>query len=216
MKDQNKMSTENKEHKVYLLKNTVNNKVYIGATTQEYKVRMNNGTGYRLCPAVYAAIKEYGADKFSYETLDTASSKKDAADLERKYIELYDSRNPEKGYNMRKGGAGSDGVLTEVGREVLSQSHSKETIEKRRTSRMETQEVQNQVVADYKAGMTINAIKAKYDFGGNGKVYRILDANKVERLNDFTKWTGKTHTPETKEKMSIVREKYWENQNNSQ
>lgn len=107
---------------------------------------------------------------------------------------------------------------TEVAKKLISdklknKSHSKERIKKRRQSRMESQEIQNQVIIDYKSGMTIKAIKEKYGFGGNGKIYRILDANNVERLNNFTKWTGKTHSIETKIKMSKARKKYFKNHN---
>lgn len=41
-------------------------------------------------------------------------------------------------------------------------------------------------------------------------IYRILDRNNVKRINNFSKWEGKEHSKETKEKMSKFRKEYWE------
>jgi len=59
--------------------------------------------------------------------------------------------------------------------------------------------------------MTIKDIKAKYNFGGNGKFYRILDENNIPRSGDRGKsFRGKKHLPETIEKMKASHVELWD------
>ena len=55
--------------KIYLLKNNVNNKIYIGQTWAErLEDRMGkNGSQYKNSAYIYNAIKKYGAENFSYD-----------------------------------------------------------------------------------------------------------------------------------------------------
>lgn len=204
----------NNLNKIYLLINKIDGKVYVGQTWYDYKYRMRkNGIGYIGCVHLYAAIQKYGIENFKYLTLAECKTQEEADKLEVYFINKYDSCNSKKGYNLKNGGIHgemSDESKQKISKTLTGKKHSQERIEQRRKSRMESQEIQDQVVADYKAGMTIKAIKEKYNFGGNGKVYRILDNNGIERLNDFSKWTGKTHSEDTKEKMSRARHKYWQ------
>lgn len=48
--------------------------------------------------------------KWNYEVLEYAETREELNQLERHYIELYDSTNSQKGYNSTKGGDGTDGV----------------------------------------------------------------------------------------------------------
>lgn len=48
--------------------------------------------------------------KWSYEVLEYADTREELNQLERHYIELYNSTNSQKGYNSTKGGDGTDGV----------------------------------------------------------------------------------------------------------
>ena len=87
--------------------NKINNKVYIGKTCQEPEVRFgSNGCGYRACPHFYNAIKKYGWDNFDHKILYEGLSLEEANRLEKQTINQFDSRNPEKGYNIRIGGDG--------------------------------------------------------------------------------------------------------------
>lgn len=45
---------------IYMHKNKINKKVYIGQTIQEPKDRWKNGAGYKTCTKFYNAIKKYG------------------------------------------------------------------------------------------------------------------------------------------------------------
>ena len=90
---------------IYKATNKINGKSYIGQTV-DYKTRLWQ---HRRCYEkedckFHDAIKEFGFDNFEWEVVETCESKEEANNLERKYIELYNSyRN---GYNDNKGGVG--------------------------------------------------------------------------------------------------------------
>ena len=90
---------------IYIIRNTVNNKVYIGQT----KVSVTTRWQEHLRHAKYGdqiinrAMRKYGVDKFYVETLEICNI--DVIDYrEMYYIDLYDSTNKSKGYNVSIGG----------------------------------------------------------------------------------------------------------------
>lgn len=90
---------------IYLHKNIINNKVYIGQTCQSPKDRWKNGAGYASCKYFYAAIQKYGWENFEHIILEQGEFTQKAANIiEQYYIKKYDSTNPKKGYNITKGG----------------------------------------------------------------------------------------------------------------
>ena len=89
---------------VYLHKNLKNQKVYIGQTSQSVQKRWNNGKGYVSSPHFYAAIQKYGWDNFEHIILKEKLTAEEADYWEKYYISLYQSQQPEKGYNILSGG----------------------------------------------------------------------------------------------------------------
>ena len=90
---------------IYIIRNIVNNKVYIGQT----KVSVTTRWQEHLRHAKYGdqvinrAMRKYGIDKFYVETLEICNI--DVIDYrEMYYIDLYDSTNKSKGYNVSIGG----------------------------------------------------------------------------------------------------------------
>lgn len=90
---------------IYIIRNTVNSKVYIGQT----KVSVDQRWKEHLRHAQYGdqlinrAMKKYGVDKFYVETLEICDI--DVLDeREMYYIDLYDSTDKSKGYNVSIGG----------------------------------------------------------------------------------------------------------------
>lgn len=89
---------------IYKILNSCNSKIYIGATTQTIEQRFkahlyecNRGAQMRL----YKAMRKYGTINFHIELIDdTANSLEKLRELENYYIDLYDTKNPEKGYNV--------------------------------------------------------------------------------------------------------------------
>lgn len=84
-------------------------KVYIGCTSHtQLSHRFGvGGSGYMNQKVVWTAIQRLGWKNFTHEVLERCESRTYASERERFYINLYDSTNPEKGYNVRPGGLGA-------------------------------------------------------------------------------------------------------------
>lgn len=103
---------EERKYCVYKHTNKINGKVYIGQTGQKPERRWGNqGSGYKANPYFYNAIKKYGWDNFEHEIIDFNLTLEESNELEIELINKFDSRNPEKGYNLKSGG--SNGELAE-------------------------------------------------------------------------------------------------------
>lgn len=90
---------------IYIIKNTVNSKVYVGQTRtsvdQRWKEHLRHAQyGDQI---INRAMKKYGVDKFYIETLEICEvSILDEREIY--YIDLYDSTDKSKGYNVSIGG----------------------------------------------------------------------------------------------------------------
>jgi group I intron endonuclease len=83
---------------IYKITNTVNNKSYVGYTTDpqaRWEAHRHN-QGSRL---VFQAIKKYGVDKFTFEVIA-----KDTVENEQQYINDHNTMAP-NGYNLTEGGS---------------------------------------------------------------------------------------------------------------
>lgn len=101
---------ENKKYTVYMHKNKINNKVYVGITCQKTNYRWGAGSGYRQQPKFYNAIKKYGWDNFEHIILFENLSFEEAKQKEIEIISKYNAFTKKYGYNATKGGDGSNGV----------------------------------------------------------------------------------------------------------
>ena len=87
---------------IYIIKNLVNNKVYIGQTKRTIHVRFlehSRDTG----SALYNDMCRYGRSSFTYELLHTCKDEY-ATQWEHYFICKYDATNPTFGYNKIAGG----------------------------------------------------------------------------------------------------------------
>lgn len=106
---------------IYIISNSVNNKVYIGQTVSDINFRFRKHKAQRncknVCSALYSAFKKYGTDKFKVESLTSGDySKIELNALEIFYIKEYNSLSP-NGYNLQSGG-GSFRVAESVKRKT--------------------------------------------------------------------------------------------------
>jgi len=92
---------------VYKIENDINHKLYIG---------MHSWDGVGVDPDYFGsaqgrhwkcAIKKYGKSHFHLSVIEYCSQE-ELPDKEKYYIKLYDTTNPEKGYNISLGGNGGD------------------------------------------------------------------------------------------------------------
>ena len=90
---------------IYIIRNTINSKIYIGQTRVSVEQRWKEHLRHAQYgnQVINRAMKKYGIDKFYIETLEIC----DISVLDYRemfYIDLYDSTNKSKGYNVSIGG----------------------------------------------------------------------------------------------------------------
>lgn len=86
-------------YSVYKHTNLINNKSYIGITSQKCENRWGlNGKGYELQPKFYHAIQKYGWDNFQHDILYTNLDKETALKIEANLIQTYNTIK--NGYNV--------------------------------------------------------------------------------------------------------------------
>ena len=89
---------------VYYHKNKIDGKYYVGIT-KNTKNRWQS-SHYKKNPHFWRAIQKYGWNDFDHVILFTDLPKKQAIEIEIYLIAKFDLRNPNKGYNITKGGEG--------------------------------------------------------------------------------------------------------------
>ncbi len=101
------------KYTVYMHKCLKNNKVYIGITNNTKRRWRNGGIEYRPPKkdnqngrSFWNAIQKYGWENFESVVLEYGLTFEQAIEVEKGYIELYDSTNKSRGYNISKGGNG--------------------------------------------------------------------------------------------------------------
>ena len=112
---------------IYKLTNTLNNKIYIGLTTESVSERCRK----RIAEAKYRdsrnsyilnAIRKYGSEVFKVEQIDAANSLEELQQKEIFYIQQYNSTDRKIGYNLTKGGEGNLGLkMSDVTKEKIRQ-----------------------------------------------------------------------------------------------
>ena len=122
------------EYFVYMHRNKINGKCYIGRTklcgTKRFQ---SNGTGYRRQPGFYEDIKKYGWDSFEHLVLKDNLTVEEANAAEREYIIQYDTIR--KGYNVALGFSyhhteDTRRILSEKAKSRPRRKHTEETKKK--------------------------------------------------------------------------------------
>jgi group I intron endonuclease len=113
---------------IYIITNVVNGKQYIGQTIQKVRKRFNDHKSSALinktgCDYLWRAMRKYGTDSFMVEVI--VECKKDLLDeYEEMFVDMYDTTNPSKGYNLQNGG--KTHAITDAIRQNMSMSKKKE------------------------------------------------------------------------------------------
>jgi len=127
---------KNNYGQIYMIENTINNKKYIGQTTNE-KVLHGRYRGNTLCESVKNthlknSIRKYGEENFKISQICVCDTKEELNEKEIYYINLYNTTNSIYGYNKHKGGLGgkqSDEVINRIRQSCVD--HWKHNEEKR-------------------------------------------------------------------------------------
>ena len=117
-------------HYLYRITNQLNGKVYIGQSNSKrrwsqhkYFARHPEQTGQYI----HYAMAKYGVDNFVFETIATCKTQEDTDEVESLLIIQYDSRNKNKGYNLRIGGTeGGRGAISDETKEKIRQATIKQ------------------------------------------------------------------------------------------
>lgn len=94
-----------KKRGVYQIKNLVTNKIYIGSTITSfiYRWRQHHSKlkmGKHENAHLQSSYIKYGDSNFEYTVLYVGTSLEDIRTREQEFINILDSCNPDKGYNM--------------------------------------------------------------------------------------------------------------------
>lgn len=144
--------------KIYIIRNDVNDKVYIGQTKRSIEKRFQEHTTLTEAKRslVFArAIQKYGADKFHVELLQdglTSTEALDAAEI--RYIKEFGSIAP-NGYNVTDGGLGHDPLV-----------------------------VDETLVLDYLSGLSIRAVAEKHGCSASKVKKHVLASGNKMRTNN--------------------------------
>ncbi len=80
-------------------------KVYVGITHKDASERWKDGEGYKTNFELYSDIRKYGWENgFFHQIVREDLSFEKAKEAESFFVDMYDSTNPEKGYNHNPGG----------------------------------------------------------------------------------------------------------------
>jgi group I intron endonuclease len=188
---------------VYICRNTIDGKVYIGKTVKDLATRRSwhqatalRGEGWRF----HRALRKHGLAAFEWGVLFEGN---DPGELDRKeceYIAEYKSNGPD-GYNLTRGGDGATGRAPEVMERIAAfhrgRKRSPETKKRisdaaagkrNRLGAVLTMETKRKIAASLAGHDLPEGVKAKI-----GEAFR-----------------GKPKSPEQRAKMSEARKRWWE------
>ena len=104
---------------IYMHKNKINGKVYIGQTCQKPERRWDNGKRYTHCSAFYRAIQKYGWENFEHIILFEHLNHEEANQKEIELIQYYKSTDRKYGYNCQLGG--NDKTISKEGKQKIKE-----------------------------------------------------------------------------------------------
>lgn len=166
-------SEEDRRWCVYIHRNKINNKAYIGITHLVLKKRWGkDGNGYRTSILFYRAIQKYGWNNFEHIIWAENLTEAEAQKWERRLIALFKTNGlkfskPSYGYNMTDGGEGTPGCPR-------------------------SDEFRHKISVARKGALVSNETRNKL---------RIIMKEKFKNPEDNPMY-GKKHTDETKKKIS--------------
>lgn len=143
--------------KIYIIKNKLNNKIYIGQTVlsiqERFKTHLKLARTLETSQYIHKAINKYGKENFTINLLQcNIPSQKELNNWEEFYIKTYNSLN--KGYNLCPGGC------------------------QWRKPKHKAWEYKNEIIKLYKEGLSTRKIAEQYDCSAK-LIKDILKVNNV-------------------------------------
>lgn len=201
---------------VYIHRNIINNKLYIGITSRCVEERWGvNGCNYskKNQPAFSGAIQKYGWDNFEHIIFAENLTEEKAKYMEKLLIAMYQTnctkyKNPTYGYNMTDGGEGSSGrVCSEETRRKISEANSNPSEETRQkisyAARNRSQETREKISKSAKERFKDLKNHPMYGKHLSEEIKKKLSESTKERYKnpENNPFYGKKHTEESKKKI---------------
>lgn len=201
--------TEN-NYCIYVHTNKFNGKKYIGQTCRSPKIRWKNGEGYKKSPYFYHAIKKYGWDCFEHEILYINLSCDDANKIENNLITLFNTNDPNFGYNIKDGGGGGGKLPQEIKNKISNSLKGRPGVNKGKKFGPMSKEQKQKISKANKGHHHTEKTKRKMSeshIGKNnpfyGKHHTKKAREKISKAGIGNKYNlGKHHSDETKKKLS--------------
>ena len=162
------LEVENMNYIVYEHVNKINGKKYIGITSQSISDRSGAyGSKYKT-PLFRADIDKYGWDNFEHNIIAENLTREEAEMWEDCLINYLDLKNPEKGYNIHKGGTGGY---------FLGQHHTSQAKQKISQARKEQgfNEIHKKHLSESKQGVKHPRAKKVYQYTLDGELIKVWD-----------------------------------------
>lgn len=181
---------------IYLIKNNINGKCYVGLTTKSIETRwkqhLKEAKKNNPRP-LYSSIRKYGEEAFDVVLLEDIDSLSKLQDAERKWIKYFSSDTDDKGYNLTPGGNGFIGSPPQEMRRKISASLLGHTM---------SEETKDKIASSLRGKSLPQEVKNKI------KTSLARPACKELRRQ---KSIGKTHTELSKEKIKSSMRSVWSN-----
>lgn len=162
-----------------------NDKVYVGITCTSLEFRWGkNGYKYNTQQLMWRAIQKYGWDNIQHIVVATCLTRDEANHMERNLIEMYDSANPEHGYNVDLGGQGS-------GR--MSQS-TKDKLVKAKTGTKMSEETKRKMSVSHVGRKHTPETLAKMSTSQIGRKHTEESKRRMSEVKKGKKWTAEQYT----------------------
>lgn len=145
------------DYVVYIHRNKLNGKVYVGQTCQLSERWKGKGKNYFNSIKFYNALKKYGWDNFTHEVIYSNLNKEAADRLEKELICKYNSIK--NGYNLKEGG--SRGNLSKESLKKISNSLKRGYKEHpERIEKIRHKAIGREIPKEVRTKMSLNSQKA--------------------------------------------------------
>ena len=104
-------------------------KRYVGMTCKKPMYRWNGGKGYNHNPYFTSEIEKYGWECFTHQVLIDGLNKCSAEQLEKQFIERWETTNKLFGYNCESGGVGNNKLSMETRKKISASNLGKKMSE---------------------------------------------------------------------------------------
>lgn len=164
----------------YIIKNLINNKIYIGKTG-DLEERWKKHLSISLNPnsvnyfAIHKAIHKYGKENFTINKISEYETEDEALIDEISLIKIYDSTNKKIGYNLTVGGDGCSRNCSE---------QTKDKISKANRGKVLSQETKNKISSSNLGKIRTIESKIKYS---NAKKNNIVSEETKNKISEKIK-----------------------------